>query len=173
MDKATGAGTTSGSFNFHYCHSSALHEAGHAVLAFVLGRQLLRVSIERDSGGDGIAEHVLDVSTKRAIVEEIAIMLAGGEAASLWGLVTNIDDDEALSHYAIRRELLVPKPEECRERIRACVSDSVLALKVPIGLFALELFRQRTIEGPLATFLIRDAICGPRGLKDCLASLGL
>lgn len=171
--KVTAAQTSSDLLPISYLHSTALHEAGHAVLSVVLGRKLLRVSIERDAGGNGIAEHVPDLSTRQAVAEETAIMLVGGEAASLWGFITNIDGDEARALCAVRRELLAPNPEEYRERIRACVSDSVLALKAPIGLFALELFRQRAIEGPLATLLIQDAMGGPTCLNDCLASLSL
>jgi hypothetical protein len=164
--------TRAGSKQIDYVHSSALHEAGHAVLSVVLRRELLRVSIDRDADGDGISEHIPDVSSKRAVVEEIAIMLAGGEAASLWGFVTNTDDDEARALCAIRRELSAPNPEETREQIRACVSEGVQSLKEPICLFALELFKQRTLGGPLAASLIRGVVVGPTSLEQCLASLG-
>ncbi len=149
--------------------SSALHEAGHAVLAAVLGRRLLRVSIEREAGGNEIAEHTPDVFTRQAMAEEIAIMLAGGEAANLWGFITNIDDDEARALGAIRHHLLALNAEEWRERIRTCAVESVRVLKEPMAAFALELFQQRILDGPAASSIIQRMAGEQTGIRECQA----
>lgn len=82
---------------FQQIHSSGLHEAGHAVLAVVLGRKLKSVTVVRDMDGDGLLLRTKSDQTPTGIVEEILIAHAGCTVADeLYGLPTpgNHDQDK-------------------------------------------------------------------------------
>lgn len=82
---------------FQHIHSSGLHEAGHAVLAIVLGRTLKSVTVVRDSDGDGLLLRTKSDQIPLGIVEEILIAYAGCAATDgLYGLPTpgNHDQDK-------------------------------------------------------------------------------
>jgi len=73
--------------------SGAVHEAGHAVISWTLGRRLIRVCIVRDAEGDGYTDHVPDATTDQDLIAEVAIALAGDRAAELWELATGAGND--------------------------------------------------------------------------------
>jgi hypothetical protein len=157
----------------HFTHNDgkAVHESGHAVMCVVLNRQLLKVSIEESNDGGGFTDHTPDCSSRQAIVEEVAIMLAGGAAADLWCLITNTDDDERRAWLALQLHIKPTSIDSLLNAIRDCVQKSIKEIKPAIEKFARRLQQEREIEGTVAEGYIKSLLEDSPILGECLAGL--
>lgn len=156
-------------FQFQPFQACAPHEAGHAVASYVLGRRLLSISIVPDQYGAGLTEHVPDTSTKAAIVEEVAITLAGGPAADLWGLASNCDDDNMRAAKILTTSFA--EQSNCVwNHILGCVNIAVQDLKDAIGALGSQLLVHRKMSGVRAELLLSNIRIDAKSFRDCLAA---
>lgn len=94
-------------------HSSALHEAGHAVVAVALGRRLCKLTVLEDATSGGAVVRELREDTPKEIVEENFIAYAGYEAAGLYYLETDdVHDRKQVEKLMSKRLDLAPISEE-------------------------------------------------------------
>jgi hypothetical protein len=156
---------------FTHLHSSAVHEAGHAVLAVVLGRKLQRISINRDETSDGSTGRTVDYSSPLKAIEEIAIKLAGGESAGIWYLPTDCDDDCEQIKCILKLFLMNCDGALLIHAIQKHVRDEVLLQRAPIAELALALFEKRTMSGDEAASLVKTSLCQPSPLGPNLKRL--
>lgn len=153
--------------------SGAVHEAGHAVFCVALGRNLSRISLVREVDGDGRVDHEPIYSTDLQVVEEVAIMLAGGAAADLWGFVTNTGSDEERASKVLSDRFPDRETDLMREQIRACVRQATEALVWPITMLAMGLLCCAECDSTRAEQLIRGTLTGVAELKECLKQISL
>jgi len=149
-------------------HAGALHEAGHAVIAVLLGRALCELSIEHDSMGEGYVRRELREGTPEEILEEILIARAGARAPEHYeNWITNEDHDQ----HRID-QLVVKCPELVAFGMKeqwACL-DPVLDLCRPcVEALARTLFEQRKMAGKDALVLIRSKLPSTSEARDRLA----
>lgn len=77
-------------------YSTAIHEAGHAVMAIRFKRKLRYVTIEREGDSLGLASLTsINLNTKEKVNRECIIGLSGGIAE---GLITETDDIDYSLH---------------------------------------------------------------------------
>ncbi len=146
---------------FQQIHSSGLHEAGHAVLAVVLGRTLKRVTVVRDSDGDGLLLRTKSDQTPLGIVEEILIAYAGCAAADgLYGLPTpgNHDQDKINDlNGKLPPVLNRVTPEDAEKK----VIPTLKALRLAVEDLAVGLVTHGTLVGKDAEPLIMKHLSSP------------
>ena len=141
---------------FTHIHASALHEAGHAVLACALGRQLCDITVLQDAIGAGSVGRERRENTPKEIVEEVFIAYAGYEAASLYGFVTDdsFDRKRVTELTAERHDLVAINEETAKSYVRKALK----AFGAPIEDLAVALFSYGELTGEAATKLITDAL---------------
>lgn len=141
---------------FEQYQAGALHEAGHAVIAAIFGREILEISIIEDEDGEGYVHREQRESSPHEILEEILIALAGEETPYLWGnWPTNAAHDEERIEYLLAKNMLPLTLdlkfvrghlkvilESAREAISA-LAHAVSKQKVMLGKDALEVIRPR------------------------------
>jgi len=160
-------------FPFGPENMSAIHEAGHAVFCIALGRALTKISLIGDLEGDASAEHTAKHSTNAEVVEEVAIMLAGGAAAELWNFQTNNDSDEERAYRALSYCFADRDAIDMREQIRSCVKATIGNLVWPIALLAMGLIVAGECDGFRATKVIQSTFVADPRLKECLRQVAL
>lgn len=75
--------------------STAIHEAGHGAMAYLLGRMFTSISVEADSDSEGRVTHAapgewfrpdieINARTRSMIEDHVMICLAGGETEAAW-----------------------------------------------------------------------------------------
>jgi hypothetical protein len=140
---------------FQY-QAGALHEAGHAVMAAIFGREILEISIIEDENGWGYVHREQRESSPHEILEEILIALAGEETPYLWGnWPTNATHDEERIEYLLAKNMLPLTLDftfirghqkvilqSAREAMSA-LAHAVSKQKVMLGKDALEIIRPR------------------------------
>jgi hypothetical protein len=155
-----------------HCHRGALHEAGHALVAIALGRQLQEVSIIPDKEGSGYTWRNVRSGSGLEALEEIAISIAGEEAAYLWnpGWITNSDDDHnkvigiSLRHFGSH-------DVGTTALVRGCVKKYLVAARDTLALVAQELWARKVLAGDDATALINRANPPHESLRRCLKAV--
>lgn len=150
-------------------HAGALHEAGHAVTAVLLGRALCELSIEHDSMGEGYVRREFREGTPEEITEEILIARAGARAPEHYeNWLTNDDHDQ----HRID-QLVVKCPELVAFTMKeqwACL-DPVLDLCRPcVEALARTLFEQKKMAGKDALALVRSTLPSTSEARDRLAA---
>jgi hypothetical protein len=146
---------------FQQIHSSGLHEAGHAVLAVVLGRKLKSVTVVRDMDGDGLLLRTKSDQTPTGIVEEILIAYAGRAAADeLYGLPTpgNHDQDKINDlNDKLPPQLTRVTPEDAGKEVIATLKT----LRLAVEDLAVALVTHGTLAGKDAEPLIMKHLSLP------------
>jgi hypothetical protein len=162
---------------FQQIHSSGLHEAGHTVLAVVLGRKLKSVTVVRDTDGDGMLLRTKSDRTPTGIVEEILIAYAGCAAADkLYGLPTpgNHDQDKINDlNDKLPPVLTRVIPEDAEKEVIATLKT----LRFAVEDLAVALVTHATLAGEDAEPLISRHLSSPavqlaiKELKEHIANL--
>ncbi|HCT60921.1 MULTISPECIES: hypothetical protein [Acidobacterium] len=151
-------------------HNSALHEAGHAVLASAFGRQICQITVIRNKTGDGNVSREICTDTLKAAVEEILIKNAGYEAACLYGFETDdscdVKDIEQLKERSDKLEATALKALDER-KARECVRQALKDCRVALEDLAAALFTSATLTGEEVSRLIADKV--PESVKENLA----
>jgi hypothetical protein len=155
---------------FEQYQAGSLHEAGHAVIAIILGRKLVEISILRDQYGDGYVSRERHQGSPQEVLEELAITLAGVEAPYLWvNWVTNGEYDDH------RVEELLRQCPQLRnidwDELHSCLKEALDELSGSIGSLAHELTRRKKISGQEAEEIVACSLPQAIGLRECLASL--
>jgi hypothetical protein len=157
---------------FEQYQSGSLHEGGHAVLAFVLDRKLLELSIQNDELGDGYVCRERRENTPMEILEEIAIALAGEETPYLWGSgwATDAQHDRDRINYLARKGI-VTVDESLVELIRGCVKKALPEFRDAIAEVAWALSKRtdRKMSGKEAVDIITAKSPNGKDLRECLA----
>jgi hypothetical protein len=136
--------------------SSSLHEAGHALIASVLGRQLKELSVLEDQYGSGyVCRQIVDAPGQSAL-EEIAILLAGEAAPYLWGgWVTPWEDDWNRIENIVKQYFPFYNAHELSDLVRPCVQSALSQLKAVLAVLAHELSARKKLSGSDAAAIIR------------------
>jgi len=154
---------------FEQYQAGSLHEAGHAVIAIVLGGTLAEISILRDHEGDGYVCRERHEGSPLAILEEIAIACAGVKAPYLWGGWATNDE-----HDRQRVEELLSKCPQLRNidwvEFNACLKTALAELRDSIGALARELSTRKKISGKNAEEIVASTQPQLVRLGECLAS---
>jgi hypothetical protein len=93
--------------------SAAVHEAGHTIVAWVLGFPVVSLDI---GDADGAGRSQIENTEQSGVVDQIAICAAGMEAVELLDAGTH--DQAGFSDQAKIVELLADHPEAEREAVR-------------------------------------------------------
>lgn len=141
---------------FDAVHSSALHEAGHVVLAVAFGRRLSEITIIRDEIGDGSVGREIRESGPHDAVEEILIKYAGYEAARLYGFETDDSCDATDVEQIKERWPILDAINE--SEARTSVRQALIRCRFAVEDLATALFTRATIEGEAAFHLIAAGI---------------
>ncbi len=154
---------------FEQYQAGLLHEAGHAVIAIVLGRKLAEISILRDHDGDGYVERERREGSPQEILEEIAIAFAGEKAPYLWGnWVTNGEHDNHRVQELLRQ---CPQLSDIDwGKFNSCLNEALDELRGSIGALAWELTTRKKISGKHAEEIVAPTLSQQVGLHECLAS---
>jgi predicted CopG family antitoxin len=152
----TAGGAWSERHPFQQVHASSLHEAGHAVLAVVLGRTLKHLTILRDELGDGSVLRSKSDQTPSDIVEEVFIAFAGCAAADeIYGFTTpGNHDDDAVKQLNEKLPLLLSRitPSDAQKPVRKALK----LLHRAVEDIAVALVASGTLSGEDATTLVRE-----------------
>ena len=141
---------------FTHIHASALHEAGHAVLAVALGRRLCRITILQNAIRGGAVDRERREDTAKEIVEEIFIAYAGYETAFLYGFETDDScDRKRVTELTAKRHDLAAISEETA---RSYVRKALKTFRASIEDLAVALFSHGELTGEAATNLITDTL---------------
>ena len=145
---------------FTQIHASAVHEAGHAVIAVALGRQLCKITVLEDSTGGGAVEREIRENTPKEIVEETFITFAGFEAADLYGLVTDDGHDRkrAQDLSSRRGDMAAISEEVARQFVRQALKCYRQALED----LAVALFSEGELTGEAAADLVQAKLSGTK-----------
>ena len=144
---------------FEHIHSSALHEAGHAILAFSFGRQLCKITVLRDQKGDGNVGREIREGNPKDATEEVLIKFAGYEAARLYGFETD-DHCDATDVERLKNRWPVLKTIKESEA-RACVRQALIDCRWALEDLAVALFTSATIDGECASRMIAGSMPEP------------
>ncbi len=157
---------------FQQYQASSLHEAGHAVIAFVLGRKLKELSVHNDQYGSGyVCRQVIDAPGQPAL-EEIAILLAGEAAAYFWERwVTPWEDDCDRIKKTVEKYFPSHNADELSVLVKPCVLSALPQLKVVLADLAHELSKRKKLSGSEAEEIIRKQCPPGVTLSQCLASV--
>jgi hypothetical protein len=156
------------SVEFERYQAGSLHEAGHAVLASILDRELIELSILTDEYGNGYLLREKRENTAEEIVEEVAIALAGEEAPYLWdqGWITNAEHDYRRIYDLLGRNLL-PIGFNV-EAVRSCVKQMLPAIRDSVAAVGELLSKQKKLAGRQAQLLISVSPQVISSFRDCL-----
>ena len=153
---------------FERYQAPALHEAGHAVIAVVLGRTLIQISIIEDENGGGYVTREQRENSPQEILEEIVIALAGGEAPNLWGnWPTNTTHDEERIGALLRMNVLPAGIDW--PKVHTCLKDALGHLSEALTVLGQELSKRRIMAGSEAESLIVPCLPQNIGLRESLA----
>jgi hypothetical protein len=141
---------------FTHMHASALHEAGHAVIAIALRRQLRKLTVLQDATGAGAVEREVRENTPKEIVEETFIAYAGYEAADLYGLVTDdIHDRKRAQNLNSKRADMVVTSEKAARR---SVRKALIGFRHALEDLAVALFSEGELTGEEAADLVEATL---------------
>jgi hypothetical protein len=158
--------------------ATAYHEAGHAVVAFEVGRGVQLVTIIPEGDAEGRVrkyrlrgfhpDYETDGRTTRRLEQEIMISLAGGLAEARYkGHRRRLGDEKDLSHALDMASYVTGEPEECEAYIHWLYLRTRNLLEVRWGIveqFASELLARRRLSGREAKAVWRNAYCKQAGI---------
>ena len=156
---------------FQQYQSPSLHEAGHALIARVLGRKLKELSILNDEFGSGsVCREVIDAPGQSAM-EEIAIALAGEEAPYLWNSswVTPCEHDRRRIEDITQKYFRAHDADQLSEAMRPCVQSALSQLREVLAVLAEKLSSLGKLSGDDAEAIIRDQSPADVALDHCIA----
>jgi hypothetical protein len=166
--------TVAGSqFTFEQYQSPSLHEAGHAVIAAILGRKLKELSVLHDLCGSGyVCREIIDAPGQSAL-EEIAIALAGEEAPYLWNgaWITPSEHDRLRIESVVRKHFQSQNTDQLSNAVRPCVQAALSQLRNVLSVLAQTLSSRKVLPGKDAEAIIRSQSLLDLRLKECLADV--
>jgi hypothetical protein len=150
----------------------SLHEAGHALIAFVLGRKLIELSVLQDQHGSGyVCREIIDAPGQPAL-EEIAILVAGEAAPYLWEWwATPWEDDRKRIAKTVERYFPPHDADQLSDLVKPCVQSALSQLKDVLAVLAQELSSRKVLSGSDAEAIIRGRSAPDVALHECLARL--
>jgi hypothetical protein len=161
---------TGSNITFEQYQASALHEAGHAVMAVVFDRKLIEISILHNEHGSGSVFRELREGSPLEVLEEIAIALSGEEAPLLWGhWVTDAGHDYQRIEHLLSRNVLVAAVN--LDSIRLCLRKALEQLRETLSLLGRELSIRKVMVGEDAEKIISSHLPQNINLHECLMNL--
>jgi hypothetical protein len=136
--------------------SSAIHEAGHAVLAVVFERQIFSVSLLHDQYGDGVVNRAKRCRNSIEAAEEIAISFAGGAAADNYDCQTDTHYDDAVISLILKAHFPECKHESLKTDICQVVAGEIGCFECAILAFVKAIREPRELSGEQATTIIKE-----------------
>lgn len=138
---------------------TAIHEAAHAVVAVLIARPIVCVSIEptdRSLGRIVLARSVVNLGNHRQVEREIALHLAGFISELIYdsGSIPTGCTDEVLYTFALAREIGLGI--RGFERLVFRATKMLKAIWPTVLAVAGELLRHRCIHGRAVRRLVRD-----------------
>jgi hypothetical protein len=158
---------------FERYQAPSLHEAGHAVIAVILGRKLCQLSRLTDEHGDGHLNRDVRDDTAQEILEEVAISLAGEEGPFVYNEAWATDPAHDMATIArLAQNCAIHLDCELLERVRQCVKVALQQLKDALYEVASQLSASAggVISGAMAEEIIRARLA-KNTLRECLSKL--
>jgi hypothetical protein len=153
--------------------STAIHEAGHAVLAVAFDRNLLSVSLISDATGDGAVHRKRLFGTDAQCIEEIAISLVGEIAAEHYGFQTNGCHDEKQVRAILRKCFPSCDAASLRGRVHSAITEEIADFLGAITALAEAIRAPRMLSGSTATAIIKHSLPPKSNLRSRLHEIAL
>jgi hypothetical protein len=155
---------------FEQYYAGALHEAAHAVVAAIFGREILEISIIEDQDGGGYVRREQRESSPHDVLEEILISLAGEEAPYLWGnWPTNAEHDRSRISDLLAKDMLPLTLDFSfvHEQLKAILENSQEA----ISALANAVWNQKVMSGNDALEIIEPRLPDVSAIADTVDTI--
>ncbi len=155
---------------FTQYQAGALHEAGHAAMATLCGRNVQEISLLADEYGDGHVARERREGSQEEILEEILIALAGEEAPYLWGTwPTNAEHDNQRIDDLLSKAIL-PMTLDL-QYVRSELKPVLERCRDAIGALAKAVLDQRQLSGTEVSEILGPLLPNDLALKDTVSAI--